>query len=109
VLLVQQGRRICGRHSGASPGLGRLDDGDARSVTGTIVGRTANLVIRSGRSDRRFHARATLRGASLDWVLGEEIGHGDGDTEISGRDRLHRRPDPEDLESVRRECASFFQ
>jgi len=71
--LIQDGTRICGDHTFLTPGAGRMNEGFAGSVRGTVVGQTAVLVITSGRNNGIFFGKAVLVGGNLHWQTLEEI------------------------------------
>jgi hypothetical protein len=90
--LIQKGSRICGDHSFGSPGEGRINEGFPGSVRGTVVGRTAILVVTSGRNGGIVLGKAVLVGPNLQWQTLEEISEGTppGDTLILDKGILKR-------------------
>ena len=82
VHLLQQGSRLCGAHSGATPNLSRLDEGGDQSIVGTVVADTAVLTIRSGRNDSIHLVTARLQGLALQWQLTDTVLKSDTDTEV---------------------------
>ena len=82
VHLLQQGSRLCGAHSGATPNLSRLDEGGDQSIVGTVVADTAVLTIRSGRNNSVHLVTAHLQGGALDWQLTDTVLKSDTDTEV---------------------------
>jgi len=82
VHLLQQGSRLCGTHSGATPNLSRLDEGGDQSIVGTVLNDTAVLTIRSGRNDSIHLVTARRQGGALDWQLTDTVLKSDTDTEV---------------------------
>jgi len=82
VHLLQQETWLCGTHSGATPNLTRVDEGDDPSILGTVMGDTAVLTIRSGRNDSIHLVTARRQAGSLDWQLTDTVRKGDTDTEV---------------------------
>ncbi|MEZ5702807.1 MAG: hypothetical protein R3E42_14000 [Burkholderiaceae bacterium] len=80
VHLAQKGERVCGTHTGATPGLSRMDEGGPRSIVGQVVGTTAVLAIRSGRSEGISLVSAHERANAIDWRRRETVQSGNGDT-----------------------------
>lgn len=72
-VLVQKGNRLCGDHSFATPGCGRLNEGYPGSVKGIVVGSTAVLVVTSGRNGAIVMGKATRKSNTLHWITLEEI------------------------------------
>jgi hypothetical protein len=82
VHLVQKGDRLCGTHTGATAGLSRMDEGGPRSILGQVVGRTAVLTIRSGRSEGIYLVSARQRSSAIDWQRQETVQAGNGDIDV---------------------------
>jgi hypothetical protein len=82
VHLLQQGSKLCGAHSGATPNLSRLDEGGNQSIVGTVVNDTAVLTIRSGRNASIHLITARQQGGALDWQLTDTVLKSDTDTEV---------------------------
>ncbi|HEX5737556.1 MAG TPA: hypothetical protein VFY22_03535 [Hydrogenophaga sp.] len=82
VHLLQQGSKLCGTHSGATPNLSRLDEGGDQSIVGTVMEDTAVLTIRSGRNDSIHLVTARRQSGALDWELSDTVLKSDSDTEI---------------------------
>jgi hypothetical protein len=82
VHLLQQGSRLCGAHSGATPNLSRLDEGGDQSIVGSVVADTAVLTIRSGRNDSIHLINARRQGDTLDWQLTDTVISATVDTEV---------------------------
>ena len=82
--LLQKGDRLCGDHTFATPGCGRLNEGNPGSVKGIIVGSTAVLVVTSGRNGAIVMGKATRRGNTLHWTTLEDIkpGEPEGDSPL---------------------------
>lgn len=80
--LLQQGSRLCGAHSGATPNLSRLDEGGDLSIVGAVVADTAVLTIRSGRNNSVHLVTARQHGGTLDWQLIDTVLRSDTDTEV---------------------------
>ena len=75
--LLQKGNRLCGDHTSATIGCGRLNPGYPGSVKGIIVGSTAFLVVTSGRNGAIVLGKATRKGDTLHWTTLEEIKAGE--------------------------------
>lgn len=82
VHLLQQGSRLCGAHSSATPNLSRLDEGGEHSIVGTVLNDTAVLAIRSGRNDSIHLVTARQQGGALVWQLTDTVLKSDTDTEV---------------------------
>jgi hypothetical protein len=67
--LVQERGRLCGQHFVATPGLSRLDEGDAASVLGVSDRNRASFIITNTRNDSKLMATAVLVGGQLRWRL----------------------------------------
>ncbi|HEY9097135.1 MAG TPA: hypothetical protein VIN35_15430, partial [Hydrogenophaga sp.] len=91
VHLVQKGDRVCGTHNAATPGLARVDEGGPRSIVGQVVGRTAVMAIRSGRSEGVYLVSARQRSGSIDWHRQETVDAGNGDTDVIADQALLQR------------------
>ena len=92
-VLTQAGDSIAGIHSMATAGCGRLNE--AGPVKGVAVGRTAILVVTSGRNGAIAMGTARLAKGGLQWQQMEEIkaGSREGDSPlILGRGLLKREP-----------------
>ena len=87
LVLVQQGKAICGRHSAASIGLSRLDEGEALSISGSATGRKAIVSVRSGRSGKLGKVELLQSGSWLIWQLVDEP---DGDYYLPEKAKLAR-------------------
>lgn len=90
--LIQNGARICGDHSFATPGAGRINEGFPGSVRGTVIDQTAVLVITSGRNNAIVFGKALMVGRNLQWQTLEEIFEGSpsGDALIFAKGILER-------------------
>jgi hypothetical protein len=75
--LVQSGNEIAGDHIFSTPGCGRLNEGGAGSVKGSVKGNVAALTVISGRNGAVFLGTATLRGNEITWVTTKQISTGD--------------------------------
>jgi hypothetical protein len=107
--LTQVGDRICGDHSSATVGLGRLNEGAAQSVRGRVIGNTAVVVIKSGRDGTEYLARATRNGNFLDWRLLEELKPGGGPDSPLIWVKGHLRHDkPKEESRVLEGCKTFY-
>jgi hypothetical protein len=51
ISLFEKSGRLCGVHSFATPGAGRLDEGSLPSIVGTITGPSATVTVTSGRAE----------------------------------------------------------
>jgi hypothetical protein len=72
--LVQRGERICGTHFAATPGLGRLDEGDPASVLGASNGNAAVLLVNNSRANSKYLATIKLADSTLSWrVIGTVV------------------------------------
>lgn len=82
--LLQEGDRLCGDHTFATPNCGRLNEGFPGSVKGVIVGSTAVLIVTSGRNGAIVMGKATRKGSTLHWTTLEEIkaGESEGDSPL---------------------------
>ena len=109
VHLAQKGDRICGTHTGASIGLSRMDEGGPRSIVGQVVGRTAVLAIRSGRSDAIFLVSARERANAIDWHRQETVQSGNGDTDVIADQALLQRWTPEPSREARQAAEAACQ
>ena len=80
--LRQTGTDITGTHGMATAGCGRLNEGGP--VRGVVVGRTAVLVVTSGRNDAIAMGTALLSHGKLKWRQIEEIraGSPEGDSPL---------------------------
>jgi hypothetical protein len=102
--LVQKGDRLCGEHSGSTMGFGQIDN-RPRSISGSVQGDTATVLIRSGRSKTVYRARMRLRGGELEWTLLEMVVRPENvDTVIPDQDRLTKLSESEYLEKVEQRC-----
>jgi hypothetical protein len=91
--LVQTGDQITGDHSFATVDCGRLNEGGPETVKGVAIGRSAVLVITSGRNGGIVLGKATLVGDRLRWETLQEIkpGEPEGDSPlILGKGTLRR-------------------
>ena len=109
--LVQDGTRICGNHFAATPGGGRLNEGSANSVVGTVIGTGAVLAITSGRTNVTFLAKVQRSGNSLMWRLVEQVTPGEQPEPplISVAARLEPKAAKEVLAQVAHECMEHFK
>lgn len=80
--LTQSRDQVSGRHSMASVGCGRINEGGA--VMGVVVGDTAVLVVTSGRNGAIVLGKAKLVGGKLAWQTIEEVRRGEpeGDSDL---------------------------
>jgi hypothetical protein len=69
--LTQAGDRIAGMHSYATIGCGRLNEGGA--VHGIAVGKTAVLVVTSGRNGDIVVGKAKRSGNGLEWEISDWV------------------------------------
>ncbi|GAA6141650.1 hypothetical protein [Hydrogenophaga sp. 5NK40-0174] len=95
--LLQKGSRICGAHHAATPRLSRIDEGQGRSVVGTVVGNTAVLTIRSGRNGAIAMATLEKQADGVHWVRTEKVLDGEGGDDLIAVDTVLERSKPEDL------------
>ena len=105
LLLVQRGKKICGVHLAATPGLGRLDEGDPPSVSGTAAGRDALIAVRSGRSGAVAKAKLVRSDNTIHWQLVEGP---DDDYYLPGKAKLMRARSTSDAPfaiDTRKACA----
>lgn len=79
--LKQKGDSIVGAHQMATVGCGRMNAGGEGTVKGIVIGRTAVLVVTSGRNGAVVLGRATLKGSALVWETLEDITPGDPPTD----------------------------
>lgn len=81
---------IVGTHSFATKGCGRLNE--AGPVKGIANGRSAILIVTSGRNDAQVKGKAILRNGFLYWQIIEEISLGSpaGDGLILGKGKLRK-------------------
>ena len=92
-VLLQIGDDITGTHAMATSGCGRINEGGP--LQGVAIGRTAVLVVTSGRNGAIAMGTAKLRQGKLQWRQIEEIkaGNPEGDSPlILGRGLLMRVP-----------------
>ena len=102
--LAQRGDHVYGTHTAATPGLGRLDEGDECSVDGIAKGNTALLTITSGRDGSVFRARATRIGPRLKWEM-LELKEGSGNDAVIAEDEmLEVKEAPEQLNRIASQC-----
>lgn len=82
--LKQTGNKIIGDHTFYIPGCGRINEGGEETVTGTVTGNIATLIVTSGRNGAVVRGRATLKGRLLHWVTLEELkpGEPEGDSPL---------------------------
>lgn len=108
--LTQKGDRICGEHFAATPGLARLEEGEPKSVIGTVVDAVAVVAITSGRNNTIYLAKAKRVGSALAWELVETIKEGEkfDSSLIPGNARLSASKDPDALNRVTKECQVVF-
>lgn len=109
VYLSQTGSRLCGTYSGADARQNRLDEGEPRSVIGTVAGSTAVLAITSERNHGVYLAVARPNGGGLAWEIAETIREGDNGEPalIADRDQLtpsHSQEDLNYLKTVAKDC-----
>lgn len=74
LILIQDGSRLCGVHGiHATPPVGnvQLDDGPGPSVSGTLRGNSAVIVLLHGRTGALAKAEISLDGGKLLWKLVE--------------------------------------
>jgi hypothetical protein len=113
VHLMQQGSRLCGAHSGATPNLTRLDEGGDQSIVGTVVADTAVLTIRSGRNDSISLVTARRQGEALDWQLTDTVLKSDTDTEvIPTREKLSKTAmaaSAQGFDAMHKACLAHWQ
>jgi hypothetical protein len=67
--LFQKRDKLCGSHVFATAGAGRIDEGAAPSLTGTVSDGVANIVVESGRAGPPIRVRAelTMEKGRLQW------------------------------------------
>lgn len=109
--LSQSDSRICGTYGGLDQRANRLDEGEPRSIIGTVVDSTAVLAITSGRSRGIYLVTAKLDSGALDWnVVGEVKESANGEPAlIADGDVLTKSSSADDLsylDEVMRDCAS---
>ncbi len=82
--LKQVGDKIIGDHTFSTPGCGRLNEGGAGSVKGIVVGKTAVLVVTSGRNGEMLIGKATRSGNQLQWNVVDNLkpGQAEGDSAL---------------------------
>jgi hypothetical protein len=104
--LLQNGLRICGDHTFVTPGAGRMNEGFAGSVRGTVVGDIAVLVITSGRNGGVVLIRTQLSGSNLKWETVEQVSEGSppGDALIFGSGILRRENTASLSSELKAEC-----
>jgi hypothetical protein len=106
--LVQRGSHLCGEHFAATPGLGRLDEGEPKSVIGTLVGNTGVVSITTGRNGAEFLAHIRRVGSRLTWKVVELVRDGDGSGSLVPFSSSLVRDKSEDLQRVTSECLKVF-
>lgn len=89
--LVQDGETLCGSYFGARPGLSQVDEGDARAVKGQVLGDTAVLTVRSGRSGVIYLVRLLMDSDNLRWKVVDTVLDGNGDVDVVASDTTMRR------------------
>jgi len=83
--LLQTGNDICGAHDAGEPNgpvdpathqidknhesTGRIDEGDPGSVVGSVTGRVATFVVRSGRTGKYYLARASVNHQQMKFMM----------------------------------------
>lgn len=75
--LITNADNISGEHLFATPGCSRLNEGGSKTVSGIIVGKTAVLVVTSGRNGAMVLGKATLQGDTLYWQTLQELKPGE--------------------------------
>lgn len=75
--LEQIGERVSGEHGLATAGCSRLNEGGKNTVKGVATGRTAILVVTSGRNGAIVLGRAARIGNKLQWTTLDEIKPGE--------------------------------
>jgi hypothetical protein len=106
--IAQRGSHLCGEHFAATPGLGRLDEGEPRSVIGTVVGNTAVVSITSGRDGTEFFAHIRRVGSRLTWKVVERVREGDGTGSLVPHVTSLVPDKSENLERVTNDCSKVF-
>lgn len=101
--LVQKGRRLCGDHFYSTLGAGRLNEGSARSVAGTVRGSFATVLITSGRDGSVFRAKIRHEGSALRWKRLQQVNQGQLDEPLIPEGaRLAKMEQARDVENFRR-------
>jgi hypothetical protein len=91
--LIQEAELITGDHTFFTVGCGRLNEGGPETVKGVVVGKTAILVVTSGRNGAVVLGKATLSGNRMHWEPVHDIkaGESEGDSPlILGKASLRR-------------------
>lgn len=109
--LSQKDSRICGTYGGIDQRANRLDEGEPRSIIGTVVDTTAVLAIASERSRGIYLVTAKLDRDSLEWDIVGVVKEGaNGEPAlIADGDMLIKSSLIEDLsylDEVTRDCTS---
>jgi len=101
--LVQDGDRLCGTHYGSDERQNRMDEGEPRSISGSVVGSTAVLAIRSGRNHAIFLVRATRKSGSVAWKTLDTLVEGDNGEPafVPDRDLLRRDTSADALKTMK--------
>lgn len=107
--LSQSGTRICGTYGGTDQRANRLDEGEPRSIVGTVVDSTAVITITSERNHGIYLVTAKLGRDTLSWDIVDAVKEGtNGEPAlIADGDRLTRSTSTEDLDyldEVVRDC-----
>lgn len=76
--LAEDENEVWGTHFVSTPNAGQLDEGDYRSVQGTVRGRMATVSITSGRDNAVLRASVERRGNSLIWKIVQPLKPGNG-------------------------------
>jgi hypothetical protein len=94
--LAQNGSRVVGNHWFVTANCGRENQGGEGSVKGVVVGRTAVLVVTSGRNGQIVLGSATVRAGALHWKVSDEIKPGDidGDSGLILHEGVLRKESP---------------
>jgi hypothetical protein len=109
VVLVQRGRAVCGTHASATRDLSKIDEGDPGSLTGTVKGKAAVVIITSGRNGASYIASVRFNLNRADWVIvGPVSPSTSGDSDLIPRTTTLNRFDTPDsreqVASLKNEC-----
>lgn len=111
--LLQRGSRICGSHGAATAGLTRVDEGNGRSILGTVVGSTAVLTVRSGRSGAIALVTIKRQRGALQWTRTEEIEEGSSGEDLIAVNAVLKPVKPSEsakqqFEATRSSCNAYW-
>ena len=84
--LIQDDDRLCGSFFGARPGLSQIDEGEPRAVKGQVVGSSAVLTVRSGRSGVIYLVRLSQQNGRLHWKVVDTVLDSDTDVDLIALD-----------------------